>query len=70
MTKADGKQQCNNQPTTGAAKAGGGGGGNGNSDGSSDSNGNNDDDDNDGTIGLMAPSQRYSTIEEEEVCRL
>jgi hypothetical protein len=32
--------QCNNQPTTGAAKVGGGGGGNGNSNGSRD-NGNN-----------------------------
>ncbi len=34
MTKADGRKKCNNQPTTGAVKAGIGGGGNGNSDGS------------------------------------
>jgi hypothetical protein len=27
MMKADGGQQCNNQPTKGAAKVGGGGGG-------------------------------------------
>jgi hypothetical protein len=31
MTKADGGQLCNNQPTTGAAKMGGGGGGDGDS---------------------------------------
>ncbi len=35
MTKADSGQQCNNQPTMGAAKVGGGGGGNGDSNGSS-----------------------------------
>jgi hypothetical protein len=33
-TKADGRKQRNNQPTTGAVKAGVGGGGNGNSNGS------------------------------------
>jgi hypothetical protein len=63
MTKADGGQQRNNQPTTGAAKEGGGEGGDGNSVGSGndsdnggsdggednggDSDGNDDDDDND-----------------------
>jgi hypothetical protein len=36
MTKADSGQQCNNQPTTGAVKAGGGGGGDGDSNGSGD----------------------------------
>ncbi len=34
MTKADGRKQCNNQPTTGESKAGIGGGGDGNSNGS------------------------------------
>jgi hypothetical protein len=34
MTKADGREKCNNQPTTGESKAGIGGGGNGNSNGS------------------------------------
>jgi hypothetical protein len=34
MMKADGRKQCNNQPMTGAVKAGIGGGGNGNSNGS------------------------------------
>ncbi len=35
MAKADGGQQRNNQPMTGATKAGGGGGGDGDSNGSS-----------------------------------
>ncbi len=34
MKKADGRKQCNNQPTMGAVKAGVGGGGDGDSDGS------------------------------------
>jgi hypothetical protein len=34
MTKADGRKQCNNQPTTGAKKAGIGGGSNCDSNGS------------------------------------
>jgi hypothetical protein len=34
MTKADGRKQCNNQPTMGAVKAGVGGGSNGDSDSS------------------------------------
>jgi hypothetical protein len=34
MTKADGRKQCNNQPTTGAVNAGIGGCGNGDSDSS------------------------------------
>jgi hypothetical protein len=34
MTKVDGRKQCNNQPTTGAVKAGIGGGSNGDRDGS------------------------------------
>ena len=41
MTKVDGRQQCNNQPTKGSAKAGGGGGSNSNSNRSGeDGNGN------------------------------
>ena len=54
MMKADGGQQCNNQPTKGAAKAGGGGNGNSggsNNDGDSgdgnDNGGNSDDDEDD-----------------------
>jgi hypothetical protein len=35
MRKADGRKQCNNQPTMGAVKVGIGGGSDGNSDGSS-----------------------------------
>jgi hypothetical protein len=34
MMKADGQQQCNNQPTKGSAKMGNGGGSNSNSNGS------------------------------------
>ena len=40
MTKADGGQQCNNQPKKGSSKVGDGGGGNSNSNGSGN-NGNN-----------------------------
>jgi hypothetical protein len=36
MTKADGGQQRNNQPTKGSAKVGGGGGGDSDSNGSGD----------------------------------
>jgi hypothetical protein len=34
MMKADGRKQCNNQPTMGEAKVSGGSGGDGNSNGS------------------------------------
>ncbi len=66
MTKADGGQQCNHQPTKGSAKAGGGGSGNcnsgdvghnGGSSGGEDNGGNSDgnDDDNDDWQLLFPP---------------
>jgi hypothetical protein len=44
--------------------------GNGNSDGNREGNNNIDGNNNGNAVGLLAPSQRYSTVEEEEACRL